>query len=253
MYMLRISIILTLITISIAGCSRKPANQPLAPGKKQIALITVQDSALRLDPIVSSARIMVLGTGENGEVIDYSKEKSSVAGKQDFWYKIRLRSGVTGWIWGQNIKVFAEGENKSIESFARELRAAEEETVRKEIRGKWWSVVGEDTFTNHILTIHSDGKYAALLKGSDKPVEGTYSIDTEKTLITFDKGTPFGKDVNYIIRGDFYVLEAVGDKTKIRFKRVSSDPNFKDEIASESPKAEAANPEKTAEPAKVPQ
>jgi hypothetical protein len=251
--MIRISIILSLITLTIAGCSRKPANEPLSSGKKQIALIIVQDSALRLDPIVSSARIDVLNTGENGEVIDYSKEKSSVAGKQDFWYKIRLRNGVTGWVWGQNIKVFAEGENKSIESFARELRAAEEETVRKEIRGKWWSVVGEDTFTNHILAIHTDGKYAALLKGSDKPVEGTYTIDTEKNLITFDKGAPFGNNVNYIIRGDFYVLEAVGEKSKIRFKRISSDPNFKDEVAAESPKPGSANPEKSAEPVKTQQ
>jgi uncharacterized protein YgiM (DUF1202 family) len=238
--------------LSAAGCSRKSPNEPLSPGKKQIALVIVQDSALRLDPIVSSARIDVLGTGEKGEVIDFSKEKGAVGGKQDFWYKIRLHSGVTGWIWGQNIKVFAEGEDKSVESFAKDLRSAEEENVRKQVRGRWWSVIGEDTYTNFILSLKENGEYAALLKGTSKPVEGNYMIDTEKTLITFDKGTPFGNNVNYIIRGDFYILEAVGDKSKVRFKRISTDPNFKDEIEQEAPESDAA-PEKKAEDAKAPQ
>jgi hypothetical protein len=235
--------IISIIIITLSGCSQ--LSDQASAGKKQIALVTVQDSALRLDPLQTSARITVLGTGENAEVIDRSREKGSIAGKHDYWYKVRLRSGIFGWIWGQNVKIFAEGENASVERFARELRKEEEIKVRKELKGKWWSVSGEDNFTNHILIMREDGTYSALVKDSDKPVDGNYTLDTEKSLVSFDKGTAFGDSISYIIRGDFYVLEAISDTKHIKFKRISSDPNFKDELAKESaPPSEEKKEEK---------
>jgi hypothetical protein len=225
--------IISIIIIALSGCSQ--SSDQASKGKKQIALVIVQDAALRLDPLQTSARITVLGTGENAEVIDRSRAMASISGKHDYWYKVRLRSGISGWIWGQNVKIFAEGENASVEKFARELRKEEEVKVRKELKGKWWSVSGEDTFTNHILVMRDDGTYSALVKGSDKPVDGNYTLDTEKSLVVFDKGTAFGDNVSYIIRGDLYVLETISDAKRIKFKRISSDPNFKDELAKESP------------------
>jgi hypothetical protein len=129
--------------------------------------------------------------------------------------------------------VFSEGEDTSVSKYAKELRKEESEKVRKELKGKWWSVTGEDTFTDHILSLKEDGTYASLVRGADKPVEGDYTIDTENTAIKFSKGTAFGDQINYIIRGDFYLLEAVTDKKRIKFKKISSDPNFKAELTVE--------------------
>jgi hypothetical protein len=229
--------ILILSTLA-AGCGR---NEPFTSGsgaKKRIGVVMVADSSLRLDPLVTSARVSVLATGDNVEVIDRSRERFPVAGKLDYWYKVRLSSGVTGWIYGQNIKVFAEGEDSSVARYAKELRKAEADKVRRELKGKWWSVSGEDNFTDHIISLKEDGTYASLVKGADKPTEGDYTIDTENTAIKFLKGTAFGDQINYIIRGDFYVLEAVTSKKRIKFKKISSDPNFKAELTVEEKDAD---------------
>lgn len=227
--------ILAVLILSILafGCNR---NEPFASGsgaKKRIGVVMVTDSSLRLDPLVTSARVSVLATGENVEVTDRSRDRFPVAGKMDYWYKVRLHSGVTGWIYGQNIKVFAEGEDSSVAKYAKELRKEEADKVRKDLKGKWWSVSGEDTFTDHIISLKEDGTYASLVRGSDKPTEGDYTIDTENTVIKFSKGTAFGDQISYLIRGDFYVLEATTDKKRIKFKKISSDPNFKAELTVE--------------------
>jgi uncharacterized protein YgiM (DUF1202 family) len=227
-----------ILSILAFGCNR---NEPFASGsgaKKRIGVVMVTDSALRLDPLATSARIAVLPTGENVEVTDRSHEKSPVAGKMDYWYKVRLRSGITGWIYGQNIKVFAEGEDSSVAKYAKELRKEEAEKVRKELKGKWWSVSGEDNFTDHIVSLREDGSYASLVRGSDKLTEGDYTIDTENSVVKFSNGTAFGDQLNYVIRGDFYVLEVITDKKKIKFKRISRDPNFKAEFTAEDKDAD---------------
>jgi hypothetical protein len=239
-----ISALIFVLTM-IAGCSRQDEHSPFAGSRKDIGVIVVADSAVRVDPFYYSSRIAVLPMGENVEVIDRSREESKVAGTQDFWYKIRLRDGISGWIYGQNIKVFKEGSDRSIESYAKKLRANEDEKVRKELSGKWWSVTGEDNFTDHILSIRDNGTYASLRRGSLKPLEGDYTIDSAQGIITFSAGASFGNTANFIVRGEFYIIETVTDGRTIKFKKLSSDPDFKDELAvpEQNTEEESAAPE----------
>ena len=228
-----------IISLSVIGCSRGGSKSSFGGNQKDIGVITVDDASVRLEPFIYSSRVTVLSTGENVEVLDHSKEKSAVAGKIDFWYRVRLRNGITGWIYGQNLKVFTEGSNSSVESYAKELRQDEDKKALKELRGKWWSVSGEENFTDHILALRENGTYASLLKGSDKPVEGDYTLDSMKGEITFSKGTSFGDKANFIIRGEIYLLEALIDGKAVKFKKISSNPDFKNElVVPEEPKTE---------------
>jgi len=245
---------LIIILSVIAGCSPHDGHSPFAGSRKDIGVIVVADSAVRVDPFIYSSRVAVLPMGENVEVTDRSREQSRVAGTQDFWYKVRLRDGISGWIYGQNIKVFKEGSDRSIESYAKELRAGEDEKARKELGGKWWSVTGEDNFTDHILSIRENGTYASLRRGSEKPLEGDYIIDSAQGTITFSAGTSFGNTETFIVRGDFYVIETVTDGRTIKFKKISSDPDFKNELAVPEQKTdeETAAPETADTPVTTP-
>ena len=222
-----------LITASlVTGCSRDDSRNNKYGAPKEIGVIVVDDASVRLEPFLYASRVAVLSTGENVEVLDHSKEKSPIAGKIDYWYRVRLRDGIMGWVYGQNMKIFSEGSDGSVASYAKELREEENEKAVKELRGKWWSVsgIGEDTFTDHILALRENGKYASLKKGSTTPVEGEYTIDSLKGEITFDKGTSFGDKANFVIRGEIYLLETTIDGKNVKFKRISTNPDFKDEL-----------------------
>ncbi len=230
-----------LIAASVfAGCSRDDSRNSKYGKAKEIGVIVEEDSSVRLEPHLYAARVAVLSTGENVEVLDHSKEKSAVAGKKDYWYRIRLRDGMLGWIYGQNMKIFSEGSDSSVASYAKELREEEDAKATKELRGKWWSVAGtgEDTFTDHILALRENGTYASLKKGTTTPIEGDYIIDSLKGEMTFSKGTTFGDTANFIIRGEIYLLEATVDGKNVKFKRISTNPDFKDELM--LPKQDAA-------------
>ncbi len=241
--MKNVCIIMCFIALFLPGCSKEKPAQPVTEVvKKEIGVVTVEDASVRVDPFISSARIATLPTGANIEVIDKSKEQSRAAGKLDYWYRIRLSDGITGWIYGQNIRVFKEGEDSSVESFAKELRSEEAKVVQTQVIGKWWSVSAEESFTDHILSIRKDGTYASLLKGGSKPKDGTYEIDTANGAIVFSGGTTFGDKVNFVVRGEFVVIEAVNEDSTIKFKKISSDPDFKDElVVPEEPKIEGEN------------
>ena len=234
--------------ISVISCSKDTASKGAIAGAKEIGVIMEQDSSVRLDPVINSARIAVLATGEQVEVLDTSKEKAPVAGKLNYWYKVRLRDGIVGWIYGANLKVFAEGSDSSVDSFAKELRAEESGKVMKDLKGKWWSITDTQAFTDNIIALKDDGTYASMKKGKEsEAVEGEYKIDTLNSKITFSKGSTVGDTIDYIIRGDIYILEGSVDGKRVSLKKISSDPDYKRDM-SEAEDA-SAKPEKKGEKA----
>ena len=235
--------------ISVISCSKDTSSKGAIAGAKEIGVIMEQDSSVRLDPLINSARIAVLATGEQVEVLDTSKEKAPVAGKLNYWYKVRLRDGIVGWIYGANLKVFSEGSDRSIDSFAKELRAEESGKVMKDLRGKWWSITDTQAFTDNIIALKDDGTYASMKKGKEaEAVEGEYKVDTLNSKITFSKGSTVGETIDYIIRGDIYILEGAVDGKRVSLKKISSDPDYKRDM-SEAEDA-SAKPAKKEEKAK---
>ena len=225
-----LSFLLVSAVMTAVSCSKGDSSRDAISGAKEVGVITETDASVRIHPLIYSARVAVMAMGDQVEVLDKSKEKAPVAGKLNYWYKVRLRSGITGWIYGANLRIFEGGAVSSIESFAKDLRAEESVKAMKDLNGKWWSVTDNDAFTDNLLSLRDDGTYASMIKGSDKPVEGTYKVDTINAVITFDKGSTVGDSINYIIRGDMYILEAAAVGKRVRFKKISSDPEFKKDM-----------------------
>lgn len=226
--------LLFVISVFVTGvsCSKDASSKGAIAGAKEIGVIMEQDSSVRLDPLIYSARISVLATGEQVEVLEKSKEKAPVAGKLNYWYKVRLRDGIVGWIYGANLKVFAEGSDSSVDSFAKELRAEESGKVMKDLKGKWWSITDTQAFTDNIIALKDDGSYASMKKGKEsEAVEGEYKVDTLNSKITFSKGSTVGETIDYIVRGEIYMLEGSIDGKRVSLKKISSDPEYKRDMS----------------------
>ena len=85
-------------------------------------IVIVDNAALRVDPLIYSARISLLKKGDKLEIIDQSKGKSTIGKNRDYWYKVRQRRGLSGWIYGANLKLFSLGTGYSMDSYIARLK-----------------------------------------------------------------------------------------------------------------------------------
>ncbi len=229
-YKTLLSILLSFIIIT--GCSKHKPETPSIPenaGGNPIAVIITPNTALRVDPLIFTSRVLQMKKGEVGEIIEKSTEKKPVAGKMDYWYKIRLSNGISGWVYGSNISILNDSNRNNVESYLSQFWEKETKELSEALHGKWWSVNRFNDFTNHCIEIYKDGKYKSYLKGSTKKIEGEYNFDFNKNKIIFLNGTSFEGELEYIRRGDIYTLFRETDKDEIKFKKINVNPESETE------------------------
>jgi len=220
-----------LITI-ITGCSKMKPETPVIPENtqgNQLAVIITPNTALRVDPLIFTSRVAQLKKGEVGEVLEKSSEKKPVGGSTDYWYKIRLSNGISGWVFGSNINILKDSNRNNVESYLSQFWEKETKELSEALNGRWWSVNRFNDFTNHVLEIYKDGKYKSYIKGSDKKIEGDYNFDFNKNQIIFLNGTTFEGDLNYFRRGYEYTLSREAEKDEIKFKKINVNPESEGE------------------------
>jgi len=232
-----------LVFLSAIACSN---NDPLKPrnisNNSQIGLVTEKSSALRIEPFIYSSRITDLPKGEKLEILDLSKKKSAIAKSVDYWYKVKTQSGITGWIFGANIKIFSAGSSFSVNNFEEQLKDEEFEKLSTELIGKWWSVNTQEEFTSYWIALFKNGEYEAKHKDSTHLFKGKYNIDAATSAISFDEGTPLGNEFKFTERGQNYFIEYADDKNNYRFKRISLNPKSEQEVETVEEKKESIEP-----------
>lgn len=217
---IRVVTIIALISLSVNSCTQEKEKNKKMPGSKsERGIVTEEDTAMRIDPLIFSARIYQLKKGETIEIIDKSKQKTWVAKSSNFWYKVKQERGITGWVYGDNIRILSKDENDNIDSYVSEFWEAEAVKLRLELAGKWWSINELDNFTNHGLEIRADGTYTSYQKG-DTAIKGEFSFSFHDKEIIFLNGTSFKTNLNYMKRGITYFLEYKSGKNEIRFKKL---------------------------------
>ena len=193
--------------------------------KKDMGVILTQDTALRIDPLVFSARIKQMNKGTIVEILERSSEERIIGGHKDFWYKIKLENGITGWTFGRHIKVLDAAGKETLESYLGKFWEEETEELSNDLHGKWWSINRFGDFTNHALEIFKDGRYRSYLKGGGKAIEGVYNFDFNKNMVIFLSGTTFDSDLNYIRKGNSHSLQKIEEMEEIRFKKINVNPS----------------------------
>jgi len=225
-----LTIILTVMMLT--GCNKnKPDTSSIPDNTKgnPVAVILTPNTALRIDPLIFTSRILQMKKGEVGEILEKSTEKKPVGGKMDYWYKIKLSNGISGWVYGSNLSILNDANRNNVESYLSQFWEKETKELSEALHGKWWSVNRFNDFTNHCLEIYKDGKYKSYFKGSTKKIEGEYNFDFNKNKIIFLNGTSFEGELDYIRRGDVYTLFRETEKSEIKFKKININPESETE------------------------
>ncbi len=229
-----------IITASLIGTSCGDSgrhDRSRARKVSEYAVVVSDNTALRIDPMIYSARITLMRKGTRLEVLDQSREKSWVGKDHSYWYKVRLENGLGGWVYGSTIRIFKESQSGSIDGYVSNLREHEQETLRKNLSGKWWSVNRNGDFTNLCVEIYENGKYKSYARGG-REIEGEYNFNFNDETIVFLNGTSFGQNLKYINRGNMYHLEAKEGKYEIRFRKITegmAEPPADEEAVPENP------------------
>jgi hypothetical protein len=229
---------LVFFIILAVNCKKNDSEAYVIPEnseKNPIAVIITPNTALRIDPLIFTSRIAQLKKGEVGEIISKSSEMKTVGKAKDYWYKIKLANGISGWVFGSNLNILKDSNKDQITSYLSEFWEKETSVLGEAMHGKWWSINKFNDFTNHCLEIYKDGKYKSYLKGSSRKIEGEYSFDFNNNQIIFLKGTTFDGDLNYFQRGDEYTLIRESEINEIKFKKININPEAETEIEKSSP------------------
>lgn len=217
------SLMIILPLISCGEGKLKPAED----NSNKAGLILTGGTVMRIHPVLYSSKVDELKNGETVEIIAVSAEKAWIGKTNDYWYKVRKSGGITGWVFGQNIKIVSAKNTREIEGFAREMHEKEIAAIKKDITGKWWSINNFNDFTNHCLELYDSGKYHSYFKGSEKGIEGEYEFDFNKNEIIFKKGATFKTNLNFIKRGQTYSLFKETDDGGVKLRKIMNDVDEK--------------------------
>jgi len=245
--MKKISILLTSFLIIIhASCGGKKGDVPAMPERAEgnpIAVVITPNTAMRIDPLIFSSRVALLKKGEVAEVLERSIEEKNIGNSRSYWYKVKLASGITGWIYGANLTILDDSNRGNVESYLSQFWEKETEELSSALHGKWWSVNRFNDFTSHCLEIYKDGKYKSYIKGASKKLEGEYNFDFNNSKIIFLGETSFSGSLSYIKRGDIYTLFNDSEKDEIKFKMINTNPESEDDVMKED-KQDESEPKK---------
>ena len=145
------------------GCSKK--DDAITPDT--YGIITKGYTAMRIDPMIFAGIISDLNKGVSVSVLQRSAEKSWVGKNNDYWYKVRTKEGLNGWVFGQNIAIHSGKGVKSMDSAVSDFMQVETARVKQYLSGKWWSTNEFGDFTDHCLELYESGTYKSYLKGNE--------------------------------------------------------------------------------------
>jgi len=190
-------------------------------------------TAMRIDPMIFSGIVSELNKGTSVQILERSRGKSWVGKSNGYWYKIKTKEGLTGWVFAQNISIYSSKSKDSMNRIINQFMDSERAQAKQYLIGKWWSTNEFGDFTDHCIELYDSGKYKSYLKGNeDRPIVGTYKLDFNKNEIIFSGGTSFKSNLDLAKRGNDYIIKKSMKDFELRFTKISietsPEPELKD-------------------------
>jgi hypothetical protein len=212
--------------MNINACSKsdnteKIVNKNNVKKSDNIGVVIIDRAVLRVDPMLYSSVVSYINKGEKIEVTNRSRKKTWIGNVHDYWYKINLSKGFSGWTFGTNLKIFPADKTRAINNFLAEFWEEEIKKFRRRLRGKWGIVEISGRFPNQYLIIYDNGKYASFSMDS-AAIEGRYSVNFQNSEIVFNNGTYFGTRIDFAVRQNRLYLIKENKNSEIKFKKISS-------------------------------
>ncbi|MBN2158861.1 MAG: SH3 domain-containing protein [Spirochaetes bacterium] len=187
-------------------------------------------TAMRIDPMIFAGIVAQLEKGTSVDILDKSETKTWVGKTSGYWYRVRTKEGITGWIFDQNISIH-HSKKDSKDRVISEFMAGELVQIRQYLAGKWWSINEFGDFTNHCLELYESEKYRSYVKGNEaRPIVGTYRLDFNKNEILFSNGTSFNSNLELAKRGSDYIIKKTMKDYELRFSKISVETSPEPEL-----------------------
>jgi hypothetical protein len=219
------------VVLITAGLSCSKSDDEIT--KDTYGIILKGYTAMRIDPMIFSGIVSELDKGASVQVLERSKEKSWVGKSNGYWYKIKTKEGLTGWVFAQNISIYSSKSKDSMNRIINQFMDSERAQAKQYLVGKWWSTNEFGDFTDHCIELYDSDKYKSYIKGNeDHPIVGTYQLDFNKNEIIFSAGTSFKSNLDLAKRGNDYIIKKSMKDFELRFTKISietsPEPELKD-------------------------
>ncbi len=186
------------------------------------------NSAVRFEPHLFSARVDNLNKGDKVTIVGRSSEKSRIAKMENYWLHIITPSGICAWTFGGNVKLISDSDDETQKELDRLANERKDAKLAKDFKGVWWSVNSKgDVISSHKLTMYEDHTYKSE-RGGQK-FEGKWSIDFDLDYIMFSEGTTGGDKFSIIERGTDYFFERNEGQTSFRMRKIKDDTDLDEE------------------------
>jgi SH3 domain-containing protein len=210
------------------SCGNKKEEKTNIISDATMGIVLTRNTTLRIDPFIFSARIDLLKKGTTIEIKGKSSSKTWIGKSKDYWYKVKLHNNLTGWIFGKNLRIISS-EKDDLTDYVNNFWEKETLEMKKDIAGKWWSQNSFGDFTRHAIEFAEDGRYKSYMKAANPKIyEGIYNFDFEKNEILFLKGASFGKKLEFIKRGQIYILRKELKVGELIFKKIAIETTIKE-------------------------
>ncbi len=207
-----------LITALVFSCAGKDDSIP----QGSYAIIIQGYTPLRIDPMVFSGIVKKMDTGDTVRVLEKSAEESWVGRTSGYWYRVRTREGITGWVFAADISIHTSSDSGAMEKIITGFMEAERAKIKQYLAGKWWSTNQFGDFTDHCLELYESQKYRSYRKGEEgRQIIGSFSIDFNKNEISFSDGTSFQSNLDLEKRGADYIIKRELKDFELRFTKIS--------------------------------
>ena len=230
------------LAAAVTGCSKNET----AISNDTYGIVLNSYSALRIDPFVFAGTITYLNKGDIVEILQRSKEKTWVGKENEFWYRVKTKDDIVGWVFGRTIGIQASKDKAVMDKIVSDFMELEATQIKKDLAGKWWSVNEFGDFTDHCLEIYESYKYRSYIKDQEtRAITGSYKFDFNKNEIIFSGGTSFRSNLDLVKRGNAYIIKGKINDHELGFSRISlelpPEPEIKDTTPPKPPVSNNGN------------
>ncbi|AVV49792.1 SH3 domain-containing protein [Leptospira santarosai] len=212
---MRFSSIFLLAVLSCGGTAPVLKDSPSASSKISEAgmygFVRGSSVNVRSDARLASDRVGLLKKGEVVNIESVSQTKEDIQNDSAYWYKIKSKNGLSGWVYGKFLMLYDHtplSEREYIALFAKKLRPGE--SIKKVSPGEYevkspynFSFNVRISLEDGMIEVHRNAKEEfhaenvteayLLLKGSPKPV---FSVSGYSTISVINTNDCFASIVN---------------------------------------------------------
>ncbi len=212
--MQRSSVVLAIILgLAVACGDAKPTESSY-----RVADVLNDGVSMRIDPLSSASEVDFLDRGVSVKVVGRTDEKVSIGRFKEYWYRVRLESGLEGWVYGSNLSI---GDSAAAGPVRRGMT---EQQFREAVVGQWWEIRTDGTSGYRRVYLWPDGTYKYAF-GDNPWQEGKYAMAPEDQRLTFDPPNAMSDWASMKKIGTEFRLFSESEGKKISFRRLHLDPD----------------------------